>query len=37
MTANGGDYDRAYATVQKTNPALFAAMRAPAALNQPKY
>jgi len=29
MAANGGDYDRAFAAVQKANPALFAAMRQP--------
>jgi hypothetical protein len=29
MTGNGGDYDRAFATVQKANPALFAAMKQP--------
>jgi hypothetical protein len=37
MSANGGDYDRAYASVQKSHPALFAAMKAPTAINQPKY
>jgi hypothetical protein len=30
MAVNGGDYDRAFATVQKANPALFAAMKTPA-------
>jgi hypothetical protein len=30
MATNGGDYNRAYATVQKANPALFAAMKQPA-------
>ncbi|HWF18584.1 MAG TPA: phage protease [Verrucomicrobiae bacterium] len=30
MAVNGGDYDRAFATVQKANPALFAAMKKPA-------
>jgi hypothetical protein len=30
MTANGGDYDRAFASVQKSNPALFSAMKQPA-------
>jgi hypothetical protein len=29
MSGNGGDYDRAFATVQKANPALFAAMKQP--------
>jgi hypothetical protein len=29
MAANGGDYDRAFATVQRANPALFAAMKQP--------
>jgi len=31
MAANGGDYDRAFATVQKANPALFSAMKQPGA------
>jgi len=31
MSVNGGDYDRAFAAVQKSNPALFAAMKQPAA------
>jgi Mu-like prophage I protein len=31
MAANGGDYDRAFAAVERTNPALFAAMKKPAA------
>jgi len=30
MAANGGDYDRAFAAVQKANPALFSAMKQPA-------
>ena len=30
MTSNGGDYDRAFATVQKSHPALFSAMKHPA-------
>ncbi len=29
MAVNGGDYDRAFATVQKANPTLFAAMKQP--------
>ncbi|MDB6064939.1 MAG: hypothetical protein JWR26_1147, partial [Pedosphaera sp.] len=29
MTSNGGDYDRAFATVQRANPALFSAMKQP--------
>jgi hypothetical protein len=29
MAGNGGDYDRAFASVQKANPALFAAMKQP--------
>ena len=29
MAGNGGDYDRAFATVQKSNPALFSAMKQP--------
>ena len=29
MAANGGDYNRAFAAVQKANPALFAAMKHP--------
>jgi hypothetical protein len=29
MAGNGGDYDRAFAAVQKANPALFAAMKQP--------
>ena len=29
MAKNGGDYDRAFAAVQKANPALFAAMKKP--------
>jgi hypothetical protein len=29
MTVNGGDYNRAFTTVQKANPALFAAMKQP--------
>jgi hypothetical protein len=29
MTLNGGDYTRAFATVQKSNPALFSAMKQP--------
>lgn len=29
MTNNGGDYDRAFAIVQKSNPALFSAMKQP--------
>lgn len=29
LSANGGDYTRAFATVQKANPALFAAMKQP--------
>jgi hypothetical protein len=31
MSVNGGDYDRAFATVQKANPALFSAMKQPSA------
>ena len=30
IAANGGDYDRAFATVRRANPALFAAMKQPA-------
>ncbi len=30
MANNGGDYDRAFAVVQKSNPALFSAMKQPA-------
>ena len=29
MANNGGDYDRAFATVQRANPALFSAMKQP--------
>jgi len=29
MASNGGDYDRAFAAVQKSNPALFSAMKQP--------